>query len=183
MEERDYEIFEALKKRPDKDPDIDFSNQLRRGLQKGYQKKTKRFSIATILTVPVTLAVLLFVFIIGTGQSLQLKNAAQLTINQEKSLTYILCVLLMLALLLFIMFVYYKGLTKGRLVYMTFSLSFLAWVGNLVYAEHQNIDEPIVQPSYSESYDFTNKQENIDEIQQDYLMKKMREVQNNEKPL
>ncbi|MFJ7732758.1 hypothetical protein ACIQXF_12775 [Lysinibacillus sp. NPDC097231] len=173
MEERDYEIFEALKKRPDKDPDIDFSNQLRRGLQKGYQKKTKRFSIATILTVPVTLAVLLFVFIIGTGQSFQLKNAAQLTINQEKNLTNILCVLLMLALSLFIMFVYYKGLTKGRLVYMTFSLSFLAWVGNLVYAEHQNIDKPIVQPSYSESYDFTNKRESIDEIQRDYLMKKI----------
>ncbi len=83
----------------------------------------------------------------------------------------------MLALLLFILFVYYKGLTKGRLVYLTFSLSFLAWVGNLLYAENQNIEEP----SYSEFYDdnkmigsFTNMQERLDEIlkeQDNYLVK------------
>lgn len=177
MEERDYELFDALKKRPDKDPNIDFSKQLRQSLQKTPIKKIKRFSIATILTIPVTLAVLLFVFIIGTGQSINLKNAALLTINQEKNLTNILCVFLMLALLLFILFVYYKGLTKGRLVYLTFSLSFLAWVGNLVYAENQNIGEP----SYSELYDdkemigpFTNMQERLDEIlkeQDNYLVK------------
>ncbi|MGE7675981.1 hypothetical protein ACQKMV_20785 [Lysinibacillus sp. NPDC094403] len=176
MEEHDYELFKALKKRTDKDPDEDFSNQLRQRLQKPYIKKTKRFSIATILTVPVTLAVLLFVFMIGTGQSFELKNAAQLTANLEKDLTIIVCIFLMLALSSFILFVYYKGLTKGRLVYMTFSLSFVAWVGNLVYAEHQNIDEPIVQPSYSESYDYMSKRDNIDEIQQEqdkYLMKTM----------
>jgi len=173
MEERDYKLFDTLKKRPDKDPDIDFSKQLRQSLQKTPIKKTKRFSIATILTIPVTLAVLLFVFIIGTGQSFKLKNAALLTINQEKNLTNILCVFLMLALLLFILFVYYKGHTKGRLVYMTFSLSFLAWVGNLVYAENQIVDKPLEQPRYSESYDDTSKQDNIDEIQQDYLIKKI----------
>jgi len=173
MEERDYKLFDTLKKRPDKDPDIDFSKQLRQSLQKTPIKKSKRFSIATILTIPVTLAVLLFVFIIGTGQSFKLKNAALLTINQEKNLTNILCVFLMLALLLFILFVYYKGHTKGRLVYMTFSLSFLAWVGNLVYAENQIVDKPLEQPRYSESYDDTSKQDNIDEIQQDYLIKKI----------
>jgi len=173
MEERDYKLFDTLKKRPDKDPDIDFSKQLRQSLQKTPIKKTKRFSIATILTIPVTLAVLLFVFIIGTGQSFKLKNAALLTINQEKNLTNILCVFLMLALLLFILFVYYKGHTKGRLVYMTFSLSFLAWVGNLVYADNQIVDKPLEQPRYSESYDDTSKQDNIDEIQQDYLIKKI----------
>lgn len=173
MEERDYKLFDTLKKRPDKDPDIDFSKQLRQSLQKTPIKKTKRFSIATILTIPVTLAVLLFVFIIGTGQSFKLKNAALLTINQEKNLTNILCVFLMLALLLFILFVYYKGHTKGRLVYMTFSLSFLAWVGNLVYADNQIADKPLEQPRYSESYDDTSKQDNIDEIQQDYLIKKI----------
>lgn len=176
MEERDYELFDTLKKRPDKDPDIEFSKQLRQSLQKKPIKKTK-FSIATVLTIPVTLAVLLFVFIIGTGQSIKLKNAALLTINQENNLTNILCVVLMLALLLFILFVYYKGLTKGRLVYLTFSLSFIAWVGNLLYAENQNIEEP----SYSEFYDdnemigsFTNMQERLDEIlkeQDNYLMK------------
>jgi len=173
MEERDYKLFDTLKKRPDKDPDIDFSKQLRQSLQKTPIKKSKRFSIATILTIPVTLAVLLFVFIIGTGQSFKLKNAALLTINQEKNLTNILCVFLMLALLLFILFVYYKGHTKGRLVYMTFSLSFLAWVGNLVYADNQIVDKPLEQPRYSESYDDTSKQDNIDEIQQDYLIKKI----------
>jgi len=173
MEERDYKLFDTLKKRPDKDPDIDFSKQLRQSLQKTPIKKTKRFSIATILTIPVTLAVLLFVFIIGTGQSFKLKNAALLTISQEKNLTNILCVFLMLALLLFILFVYYKGHTKGRLVYMTFSLSFLAWVGNLVYADNQIVDKPLEQPRYSESYDDTSKQDNIDEIQQDYLIKKI----------
>ncbi|MEB2302141.1 hypothetical protein LAV72_21275 [Lysinibacillus xylanilyticus] len=174
MEERDYNLFDALKKRPDKEPDIDYSNQLRQKLQKPHIKKTKRFSIATILTVPVTLVVLLFVFSIGTGQSFNLKNAAQLTINLEKDFTNIVCMFLMLVLSLFILFVYYKGLTKGRLVYMTFSLSFLAWIGNLVYAEHRNTDEPIVQPSYSESYDYKSKQDNIDEIQQEqdnYWMK------------
>lgn len=174
MEELDYDLVDALKKRPDKDPDIDFSNQLRQELEMTQIKKTKRFTIATILTVPVTLVVLLFVISIGTGQSFHLKNAAQLTINLEKDLTNIVCMFLMLTLSLFILFVYYKGLTKGRLVYMTFSLSFLAWVGNLVYAEHQNMDEPIVQPSYSESYDYMSKQYYIDEIQQkhgNYLMK------------
>ncbi|MFC9542004.1 hypothetical protein ACFTQ7_19320 [Lysinibacillus sp. NPDC056959] len=176
MEERDYDLVDALKKRPDKDPDLDFSNQLRQKLEKTHIKKTKRFSIATILTVPVTLAALLFVFSISTGQSFHLKNAAQLTINLEKDLTNIVCMFLMLTLSLFILFVYYKGLTKGRLVYMTFSLSFLAWVGNLIYAEHQNMDEPIVQPSssYNETYDYTSKQYYIDEIQQEhdnYLMK------------
>ncbi|KOS62284.1 hypothetical protein FJQ98_23505 [Lysinibacillus agricola] len=174
MEERDYELLDALKKRPDIDPDVDFSNQLRQRLQTSHLKKTKRFSITTILTVPVTMAVLLFVFMIGTGQSFELKNAAQLTTELEEDLTIMVCIFLMLALSSFILFVYYKGLTKGRLVYMTFSLSFLAWVGNLVYAEHQNIDEPIVLPSYSESYDYTSKQESIDEIQQKqdgYLMK------------
>ncbi|MGE7948930.1 hypothetical protein [Lysinibacillus sp. NPDC093688] len=174
MEERDYDLVDALKQRPDKEPDIDYTNQLRQKLQKTHIKKTKRFSIATILTVPVTLVVLLFVFSIGTGQSFNLKNAAQLTINLEKDLTNIVCMFLMLTLSLFILFVYFKGLTKGRLIYMTFSLSFLAWVGNLVYAEHQNMDEPIVQPSYSESYDHTSKQDNIDEIQQEqdnYWMK------------
>lgn len=176
MEERDYKLFDTLKKRPDKDPDIDFSKQLRQSLQKTPIKKTKRFSIATIVTIPVTLAVLLFVFRMGTGQSFKLKNAALLTINQEKTLTTILCVFLMLVLLLLILFVYYKGLTKGRLVYLTFSLSFLAWVGNLAYAEYQNIKEP----SYSELYDdneiigpFMNK-ERLDEIlkeQDNYFMK------------
>ena len=170
MNERDYELFDALKKRPDKDPDVDFSNQLRRELQKSHIKKTKRFTVATILTVPVSLAVLLFVFMIGAGQSFELKNAAQLTINQEKYFTHLVVIFLLLALSLFILFVYYKGLTRGKLVYMTFALSFLAWIGNLVYAEKQNIVEPIVQPSYSESYDI--KQDHIDEIQQDnYLMK------------
>ena len=175
MEERDYELFEALKKRPDKDPDIAFSNQLRQKLEKAHIKKTKRFSIATILTVPVTIATLLFVFSIVTGQSFHLKNAAQLTIHLEKDLTNIVCMFLMLTLSLFILLVYYKGLTKGRLVYMTFSLSFLAWVGNLIYVEHQNMDEPIVQPSYNETYDYTSKPYHIDEIQQEqdnYLMKK-----------
>lgn len=174
MEERDYDLVEALKKRPDKEPDVGFSNQLRQRLQKTHIKKTKRFSMATILTVPVTLAVLLFVFMIGTGQSFELKNAAQLTTNLEKDLTVIVCIFLMCALSSFILFVYFKGLMKGKLVYMTFSLSFLAWVGNLVYAEHQNIDEPIVQPSYSETYDYTSKQDNVVEIQQkqnSYLMK------------
>jgi hypothetical protein len=170
MDERDYELFDALKKRPDKDPDADFSNQLRRELQKSHIKKIKRFTVATILTVPVSLAVLLFVFMVGAGQSFELKNAAQLTINQEKNFTHLVVIFLLLALSLFILFVYYKGLTRGKLVYMTFALSFLAWIGNLVYAEKQNIDEPIVQPSYSESYDI--KQDNIDEIQQDnYFMK------------
>ncbi|MDM5250496.1 hypothetical protein [Lysinibacillus sp. G4S2] len=168
MEEHDYKLFDALKKRPDKDPDVDFSNQLRRELQKSHIKKTKRFTVATILTVPVTLAALLFVFMIGAGQSFELKNAAQLPINQEKNLTNILCIFLMSALSLFILFVYFKGLTRGKLVYMTFSLSFLAWVGNLVYAENQNVDESIMKPSYSESYDYTIKQYNIDEIQQEH---------------
>ncbi|KOP72180.1 hypothetical protein AMS59_18255 [Lysinibacillus sp. FJAT-14745] len=174
MEERDYDLFDALKKRPDKEPDVDFSNEIRQKLQKTHLKKTTRFSIATILTVPVTLAVLLFVFMIGTGQSFELKNAAQLTTEWEKDLTIIVCIFLMLALSSFILFVYFKGLTKGRLVYMTFSLSFFAWIGNLVYAEHRNIDETIVQPSYSESYDYKSKRDNIDEIQQkqdSYLMK------------
>ncbi|MFB7158753.1 hypothetical protein [Lysinibacillus sp. NPDC056232] len=174
MEERDYDLFDALKKRPDKELDVDVSNEIRQKLQKTHIKKTTRFSIATILTVPVTLAVLLFVFIIGTGQPFNLKSAAQLTINLERDFTNIVCIFLMLTLSSFILFVYFKGLTKGRLVYMTFSLSFLAWVGNLVYAEHQNIDEPIVQPSYSESYEYTSKQDNIDEIQQEqdnYLLK------------
>lgn len=165
MEERDYELFDALKKRPDKDPNIDFSKQLRQSLQKTPIKKTKRFSIATILTIPVTLAVLLFVFIIGTGQSINLKNAALLIINQEKNLTNILFIFLMSALLFFILFVYFKGLTRGKLVYMTFALSFLAWVGNLVCAENQNMDESIVKPSYSESYDYSIKQDKIDEVQ------------------
>ncbi|MDM5230576.1 hypothetical protein [Lysinibacillus pakistanensis] len=165
MEERDYELFDALKKRPDKDPNIDFSKQLRQSLEKTPIKKIKRFSIATILTIPVTLAVLLFVFRIGTEQSFNLKNAALLTINQEKNLSNILFIFLMSALSFFILFVYFKGLTRGKLVYMTFALSFLAWVGNLVYAENQNIDESIVKPSYSESYDYSIKQDKIDEIQ------------------
>lgn len=162
------EELDALKKRPDKDPNIDFSNQLRQKLEKKNIRKTKRFSIATILTSLVTIAVLLFVFSISTGQSFHLKNAAQLTINLEKDLTNIACMFLMLTLSLFILFIYYKGLTKGRLVYMTFSLSFLAWVGNLIYAEHQNMDKPIGQPGYIESYDYTSKQNNIDEIQREY---------------
>lgn len=142
MENHDHKLFDALKKRPDKEPDKIFSNQLRQHLQKGQSVKRKRFSIATILTIPVTIAVLAFLTMISTGQTLEIKSAAQPTIIQEKNLIFTGGLCLLIALLVFIIFVYSKGYTKGRLVYMTFSLSLLTWVGNFVYAENQRLEEP-----------------------------------------
>ncbi|QDQ01132.1 hypothetical protein FOH38_12100 [Lysinibacillus fusiformis] len=158
MENQDHKLFDALKKRPDKEPDKIFSNQLRQHLQKGQSVKGKRFSFATILTIPVTIAVLAFLTMISTGQTLEIKSAAQLTIIQEKNLIFTGGLCLLIALLVFIIFVYSKGYTKGRLVYMTFSLSLVTWVGNLVYAENQRLVEPIVLPTYSDSFNFDNNQ-------------------------
>lgn len=157
MEERQRQLYDALKNRPDKEPDIEFSNQLYRKLQKPHVTKGNRYSIVTILTIPVTMAIIAFLIMIVTGQPVEMKNAAQLTSDEWGHLSRIVIFGLLLALLMFIVFVYTKGYTKGRLVYMTFSLTFAAWVGNLVYAESYRLEEPLVLPTYSASFNGTNR--------------------------
>lgn len=158
MEERERHLLDALKNRPDKEPDLEFSNQVRRKLQNPHVTKGKRYSVVTILTIPVTMAVIAFLAMIVTGQPLEMKNAAQLTSDEWGYLSRIVIFILLLALLMFIVWVYIKGYTKGRLVYMTFSLTFAAWVGNLVYAESYRLEEPLVLPTYRASFNYTNNQ-------------------------
>ena len=158
MEDREKQLFDALKNRPDKEPDVEFSQQVRRKLQTTHVPNGKRYSVVTLLTIPVTIAIITFLALIVTGQPLELKSAAQLTSSEGKSLPSIIVFGLLYALLLFIVFVYVKGYTKGRLVYMTFSLTFVVWVGNLVYAESYRLEEPLVLPTYSESFSYTNSQ-------------------------
>ncbi|KOS67168.1 hypothetical protein AEA09_15070 [Lysinibacillus contaminans] len=158
MEERERQLLDALKNRPDKDPDIEFSKQVRQKLQKTHVTKGKRFSVVTILTIPVTIAIIAFLAMIVTGQPLELKSAAQLTNSEGGNLSRIVFFGLLLTLLMFIVLVYTKGYTKGRLVYMTFSLTFAAWVGNLVYAESFRLEEPLVLPTYRASFNYTNNQ-------------------------
>ena len=158
MEDRERQLFDALKNRPDKEPDVEFSHQVRRKLQTPHVTKAKRYSVVTILTIPVTIAIITFLALIVTGQPLEMKSAAQLTSSKGGDLSSIIIFGLLLALLLFIAFVYAKGYTKGRLVYMTFSFSFAMWVGNLVYAESYRLEEPLVLPTYSASFDYTNSQ-------------------------
>ncbi|MFJ7738551.1 hypothetical protein ACIQ2D_19730 [Lysinibacillus sp. NPDC097287] len=156
MEDQERQLFDALKNRSGKEPNLEFSKQVRRKLQTTHAPKRKRFSVVTVLTIPVTFAIVAFLVMIVTGQSLEfleLKSAAQHTIPKEKNLPSIVVFCLLLALLLYIVFVYSKGYLKGQLVYMTFSLSFVAWVGNVVYAESIRIEEPSSMPTNSESYE------------------------------
>lgn len=158
MEERERSLFDALKNRPDKEPDIEFSHQVRQKLQTTHGTKGKRYAVVTLLTIPVTIAIITFLALIVTGQPLPLTRAAQLTSIEGENLSSIIIFGLLLGLLLFIVVVYVKGYTKGKLVYMTFSLSFAVWVGNLVYAESYRLEEPLVLPTYSESFAYTNSQ-------------------------
>lgn len=158
MEERERQLFDALKNRPDKEPDIEFTNQLYRKLQKTYVTKGKRFSVVTVLTIPVTFAIIAFLAMIITGEPLEWKSAAQFTSGEEKRLSSIVIFGLLLVLLMFIVWIYTKGYTKGRLVYMTFLLTFAAWMGNLMYAEGYRLEEPLVLPTYRASFNYTNNQ-------------------------
>ena len=158
MEKRQSELFQTLKSRPDKEPDSKFSYQLREKLLKKQPQTDKRFSVTTTITILVTCAVLVFLVMASTGQSFKLKHAAQIIDKQEHTLLNVLGIILMLVLILFIAFVYHKGYTKGKLVYMTFSLSFIVWVGNLIYAEHQPLDDPAMQPSHSDFFDEAHSQ-------------------------
>ena len=158
MEDRQRQLFDALKNRPDDEPDVEFSHQVRRKLQTTHVPKGKRYAVVTILTIPVTIAIITFLALIVIGQPLELKSAAQLTSSEGGNLSSIVIFGLLLGLLLFIVFVYAKGYTKGRLVYMTFSFTFAVWVGNLVYAESYRLEEPLVLPTYSESFDYTYSQ-------------------------
>ncbi|WP_054768349.1 hypothetical protein [Lysinibacillus parviboronicapiens] len=157
MGDFDNELFDVLKERPDKEPDKVFSNQMRQQLQKGQIVKRKRVSVATILTIPVTMAVLAFLIMICTGQTLDIKSAAQLSITQEKSLVFTGSLCILIALLTFIIFVFSKGYTKGWFIFLMFSLSFLAWVMNTVHAENQHLEEPTV-PTNSKSFDHDQDQ-------------------------
>ena len=130
----DRELFDTLKNRPDIEPEQEFSNKLRQRLQNNQELKTKRFSVATILTIPMTIAVFVLLLMITTGQSLEIKSAALPTISQEETLLFTGGICVLLSLLLFIIFVYSKGYTKGKLVYLTFTLSLAVWLGNLIYA-------------------------------------------------
>ncbi|KOY81710.1 hypothetical protein I6G82_22005 [Lysinibacillus macroides] len=158
MEKRQSELFQTLKSRPDKEPDRKFSYQLREKLLKKQPQTAKRFTMTTTVTMLVTCVVIIFLVIVSTDQSLKLKQAAQVIDNQGHIFSNVLCIVLMLGVILFIAFVYHKGYTKGKLVYMTFSLSFIVWVGNLIYAEHQPLDDPAMQPSHSDFFDEAHSQ-------------------------
>lgn len=157
MEERERQLFDALKNRPDKEPDIEFSNQLYRKLQRTHGTKGKRFSVVTVLTIPVTFAIIAFLALVVTGRPLELKSAAQLTNSGMEVFPSIVIIVLLSVLMMFIVWVYTKGYTTGRFVYMTFSLTFATWVGNVVYEESYRIEEPLVLPTYSTSFISTNR--------------------------
>jgi hypothetical protein len=145
----DRELFETLKNHPNIEPDQAFLNKLRQNLQNNQGLKSKRITVATILTIPMTIAVFVFLLMITTGQSLEIKSAAAPIISQEKKLLFTggLCVIL--SLLIFIIFVFSKGYTKGKLIYLAFALSLAVWLGNLMYANWLRVAEPIVVPSQS----------------------------------
>ncbi|WP_155593726.1 hypothetical protein [Lysinibacillus cavernae] len=153
MEQHYNDLLKKLKSRSDIDPNREFSSELRQKLIKRQHNTTNSSSLATILTIPVTLSVFVFLVMVTTGQSIGLKHAAQLISDKEKYLETTMCIVLMFCLSLFISFIYFKGFTKGRLVYLTFSLSFIAWVGNLIYAEHDHKEDSIEQSGYNETFD------------------------------
>ena len=148
----DRELFDTLKNRPDIEPEQAFSSSLRRKLGNNPKLKTKKITVATLLTVPMTIAILVFLWMITTGQSLDIRSAALPIISQEKTMFLTGGLFVLLFLVLFIVFVFSKGYTKGKLVFMTFALSLGVWVGNLVYANWQRVAEPIVMPSQHDTY-------------------------------
>lgn len=133
-------------KRPDLEPNKQFSKQLRQALISNQRQKRKRFSLPAMLTLAVTFATLAFLVLVITGQSLERKQVAKVLYGEGNLFGNVMLIVAMLGLLLFIVLVYYKGLTKGKLVYMTFSLSLIAWLGNIIYAE-QYKEEQIEQPA------------------------------------
>ncbi|WP_337982893.1 hypothetical protein [Lysinibacillus sp. C5.1] len=130
----DRELFDTLKNRPDIEPEQAFSSSLRRELENNPKLKTKKVTVAPLLTIPMTIAIFVFLWMITTGQTLEIRSAASPIISQEKTMVFTGGVFVLLSLVLFIIFVFSKGYTKGKLVFITFALSLCVWVGNLVYA-------------------------------------------------